>query len=174
MINKIKKATYFNLNIKTKQNKDLKKVKMISEKNMFINKHISNIKLIKIFLNGLKNLNNALVSNIKIKSLNSIIFSRRKSESEDIQRKLKRGINTKINLDLIKPTQEKIFKIKKNLQVNTKFIEEEKNKESNLKRIIILDKNQTTSISNFIKNLTLSLKKKELIKNKEEEKYQDN
>src|SRR5436190_565025 len=87
MINKIRKATYFNLNIKTKQNKDLNKVKMISEKNKFINKHISNIKLIKIFLNGLKNLNNALVSNVKFKGLNSIIFSIRKSESKDIKKK---------------------------------------------------------------------------------------
>jgi Mitochondrial ribosomal protein (VAR1) len=176
IIDKIKqKANYFNSNVKTKQNKDLIKVKKISDKlrkpltlkgseknNIINNKHISNTKLIKIFLYGLKNLNNALVSNIKFNGLISIFFSGRKSEGYEIQPpiKVKREIKTQINLDLINHTQKKI--------------ELEKNKESNLIKIINLEKNQTMTISNLSKILALTLKKKEFNKNKAQEKYQDN
>jgi hypothetical protein len=176
IINKIKqKATYFNSNVKTKQNKDLIKIKNIKDKlrkpltlkgsnknNITNNKHISNTKWIKIILNGLKNLNNALVSNIKFNGLISIFFSGRKSEGYKIQPliKVKREINTQINLDLINHTQKKI--------------EQEKNKESNLIKIINLEKNQTMIISNLKKKLALILKKKEFNKNKAQEKYQDN
>jgi hypothetical protein len=176
IIDKIKqKANYFNSNVKTRQNKDLIKVKKISDKlrkpltlkgseknNIINNKHISNTKLIKIFLYGLKNLNNALVSNIKFNGLISIFFSGRKSEGYEIQPpiKVKREIKTQINLDLINHTQKKI--------------EQEKNKESNLIKIINLEKNQTMTISNLSKILALTLKKKEFNKNKAQEKYQDN
>jgi hypothetical protein len=182
IINKIKqKATYFNSNLKTKQNKDLIKTKKISDKlrkpltlkgldknnisnisNISNNKHISNTKLIKIFLNGLKNLNNALVSNIKFNGLISIFFRGRKSEGYEIQPliKGKRKINTQINLDLINHTQKKI--------------EQKKNKEPNIIKIINLEKNQTMIISNSSKRLALTLKKKEFNKNKAQEKYQDN
>jgi hypothetical protein len=189
IINKIKqKANYFNSNLKTKQNKDLIKVKKISDKfrkpltlkgsdknNLINNKHISNTKLIKILLNGLNNLNNALISNIKINGLNSIFLSGIKSEGYEIQPtiKLKKERNTKINLDLISPTQEKILKLTKNLQVNKKKIEEEKNKESNLKKIINQKENQTMTIYNLSKILALTLKKNEFNKNKAQEKYQD-
>lgn len=176
IIDKIKqKANYFNSNVKTRQNKDLIKVKKISDKlrkpltlkgseknNIINNKHISNTKLIKIFLYGLKNLNNALVSNIKFNGLISIFFSGRKSEGYEIQPpiKIKREIKTQKNLDLINHTQKKI--------------EQEKNKESNLIKIINLEKNQTMTISNLSKILALTLKKKEFNKNKAQEKYQDN
>lgn len=176
IIDKIKqKANYFNSNVKTRQNKDLIKVKKISDKlrrpltlkgseksNIINNKHISNTKLIKIFLYGLKNLNNALVSNIKFNGLISIFFSGRKSEGYEIQPpiKVKREIKTQINLDLINHSH--------------KIIEQEKNKESNLIKIINLEKNQTMTISNLSKILALTLKKKEFNKNKAQEKYQDN
>ena len=163
IINKIKqKTTYFNSNVKTKQNKDLIKVKKISNKlrkpltlktltknNFISSKHVSNTKLIQNFLNGLRNLNSALVSNIKLYGLISIFISRKKSEGYDI--KPIREINPKINLDLINLNQEKT--------------EEEKNKKSNFIKIINL---KTNPISYLSKVLALSLKKKS------QEKHQDN
>ena len=162
-----KKSNYFNSYIKTKQNKELIKIKTIAEnlkttplnisknlKQNFNYKINSKLKSIKNIINNLKNFNNDLNSYLKSKGLSSHFFNKKFSPNLDLKKEL-----------VIK--QKKFNSIKPNIletkNLNSKIILQNKNKEKINKELIqtkkIIIKTESNNVFfNNIKTLLILLK----------------
>src|SRR5579871_4585432 len=165
--NNIERANYFNSDKKTKQNKELIKIRNISEKLRkssklkysnkiqiinLQNKTISNIKLLKIYLNSLKVLNKNVNLNMKNNIINSILNNEIKFKYLHSQIKIDKIKNNNFNLN-----NNNILNKNQNNIVNVK----NKRKSTILEFINSLKKKNLTSFNS--KNISFNILKENKI-----------
>lgn len=167
IIEKIKqKSNYFDLYKKNPLN-----LKVLDKKKENLNlQSVSITNFLTIYLKSIRNLNNSLISFIKINPLTSIFINKNKSKiiELDKQSRLKKNIKKQKNLELIEFTQNKKLKLIKLINLNKTKFQEKKIEDIKLTKLvkIKIEKNQIIMNNKKNKSENLFLKDNILISDK--------